>query len=46
MKTIACTFEVLMRLAVYIAILGAIFQRARMERRMARAIARTENRQA
>ena len=46
MKTIAFTFEALMRLAVFAAILGAMYHRARMDKRAARAIARTESHQA
>ncbi len=42
MKTIAYTFEALMRLAVF----AAIYHRARMDKRTARAIARTDSRQA
>ena len=44
MKTIAFTIEAMMRLAVFAAILGAMFNRARMDRRTARATARDQGR--
>jgi len=44
MKTIAFTTEVLMRLAVFAALLGAFFHRARMDKRTARATAKTSSR--
>ncbi len=44
MKTIAYTLEAVMRLVVYAAILGAMYQQARMEKRTARPVARPGSR--
>ena len=44
MKTIAYTLEAVMRLVVYAAILGAMYNQARMEKRTTRATARPESR--
>ncbi len=40
MRTIAYTLEAMMRLVVYAAILGAMYNQARMEKRTTRAAAR------
>ncbi len=43
MRTITIAFEALMRLAVFAAILGAMHHRARMDKRTARATAKTQS---
>jgi len=44
MKTIAYTLEAVMRLVVFAAILGAMYNQARMDKRTARATSRPEDR--